>query len=130
MGHAGSHEIALGRGIELDPPSTRIHDEHLAGTEPGQRLDLGGGQGNGARLRRCRHQAIVGDGIGDRPEPVAIQDGAQRPSIGEDQRGRTVPWGEEARGPTGEAHRARGSVSTQRGRLRHQGREGRRDPPA
>ena len=84
-------------GVLQDAPVARIDEEHLTRPEPPAADGLGRGERDGAGLRRGGHDAVRGDRIGERPEAVPVDEGADRPPVGEREGARSVPRREEAR---------------------------------
>ena len=75
----------------------RVDEEHLARAKPPAADGLGRGERDGARLRRGGHDAVRGHRVGERPEAVPVDEGANGPPVGEREGARPVPWGQEAR---------------------------------
>jgi hypothetical protein len=80
----------------------RLYEQHLAWAEPASADDLGGVERHGTGLRRDGDEAVAGDRIRTWAESVPIDHRTHAATIGERDRRRPIPRGEEAGGPPSE----------------------------
>ena len=86
----------LDQAALLDPVSCRIDDQHLARAKPAA-PDAGTlGESEGARLRGAGDEPVVGDGVAQRAQAVAVEGSSDDPPVREDDPGWAVPRLEEA----------------------------------
>ena len=88
---AAGGQRALDVVVQLDAATGCVDREHLAGTELAAAHARVVRQRDRARLRRARHEAVVGDRVAKRSQPVAVDCGADNATVGEDDAGRPVP---------------------------------------
>ena len=117
-------------GVLEDRAAAGFDEQQLARTEPSATDRLGGRERDGTRLRGDRHEPVAGHGEGGRPQPVPVDQDADVPAVGEDDRRRPVPRREEAGRPASERGDVRMRGATQRQRLGDRGQEGRCQLPA
>ena len=86
-----AQDAVLGVGVLHDRVAARLHEQQLAGPEPAAADRLGRAERDGAGLRRDRDHPVAGHREGRRPQAVAIDERADPPAVGEDDRGRAVP---------------------------------------
>ena len=125
-----TQDLGLRLDVFEDGPAARVDEQDLARTEPAAADRLGRGQRHRAGLRGGHDEAVPGHREGERPQPVAVDQRPDPPAVAEDERRRAVPGGSEAGRPAGERRGQRMTDRAQRGRLRDQREEGRREAPA
>ena len=109
-GSATRERPGLGLGVLEDPPSARVDEQQLARPESAAPDRLGRGEWDGTCLRRHRNQLVAGDREGRWPQSIPIDEGADPPAVGEDDRRRAVPRGEEAGRPPAQGRDMRDAV--------------------
>ncbi len=87
----GRGELLLELGIVDDPTLLQVDQEHLARLQSPLLDDLVLGDLEDARLRRHHAEVVLGDDVAGRPQPVAVEGGADQPAVGKRQRRRAVP---------------------------------------
>ncbi len=117
-------------GVLQDGPPAGLDEEQLARPEPTASDRLGGREGHGAGLGGDGHEPVARHREGGRPEPVPIDERADPPAVGEDDRGRPVPRRQEAGRPSAERGDVRMGGAPERERLGDGGQQGRRQVPA
>ena len=125
-----AQELALGVCIEQHPATPRINDQHLAGSQTSQALDLAGIEGDRACLRCGGDDAIGGDRVGKRPQPVPIENGTDGRTVREHESGGTVPRREESGRLTREGNGPGRPIRAKSVGLGQQRRQRGRDAPA
>ena len=88
---AAGGQRALDVFVQLDAAPGCVDREHLARTELAAAHARVVRQRDRARLRRAGHEAVVGDRVAKRSQPVAVDCGADNATVGEDDAGRPVP---------------------------------------
>jgi hypothetical protein len=84
-------KLRLELDVVDDAPLLGVDQEHLAGLQPPFLHDLRFGDRQHANLGGHHDNVIVGDHVAGRPQPVAVQRGADPDAVGEGDRGRSVP---------------------------------------
>ena len=84
-------EMHLDLGILHQPPRGQVRQQHRAGTQRSLFGDVFHGNVQHARLRRQHHEPVLRAGVAHRPQPVAVQQRADQPPVGERHRRRPVP---------------------------------------
>ena len=84
-------EAGLDLVVRHDAVLLQVDQQHFAGLKPPPSDDAVRRQVEHAGLGGDDDVAVVGDGVTRRPQPVAVQDGADVASVGEDEGGRAVP---------------------------------------
>ena len=97
-----AQDPGLRLGVLHDRSSAWLDEEQLARPEPAAPDRLRGAERDRPGLRGDGHQPVTRHREGRRPKPVAIDQRTDPPSVGEDDRGRTVPRGKEAGRPASE----------------------------
>ena len=82
---------ALDVFVQLDAAPCCVDREQLARTELAAAHARVVRQRDRARLRRARHETVVGDRVAKRTQAVAVECGADDATVGEDDTGRPVP---------------------------------------
>ena len=122
--------MGLRVGVLEDRPAPRVDEEHLARAQPPAADRVGRGQGDRPGLRRDRDEPVRRHRERRRPEPVAVEDRPDPAAVGEDDRGRAVPRGEQPGGPPPERGRVRVRRAAEGRRLGHRGQQRRAQVPA
>jgi hypothetical protein len=87
----GLGELPLDLLVLDDAALLRVDQEHATGLEAPLADDLGGVDVEHADLAREHDEAVVGDDVPARTQPVAVEGGADELAVGEDDRGGAVP---------------------------------------
>ncbi len=117
------------RRIGMDASPRRLHKQHFARSEAAETSDLGPLDRNRTRFRRRHYEAFAGHRIRERAKAVAIEHRAHRGPVGEHERRRAVPRGQEAGRPAQERHGRRGAARVERRSLGDQRAQGGRQAP-
>ena len=91
----GAERAGLRLGVLEDGAAARLDQQQLARPEAATPDRLGGGERHGARLGRDGDEPVARDREGGGSQPVAVDQRAHGPAVGEDDGGGTVPWREE-----------------------------------
>ena len=81
----------LDRLALLETEAARVDRDHLPRAEPSAPSPRAGRQGDGARLRGAGHEPVVGHGVAQRPQPVAVERGSDDAAVSEHDCRRAVP---------------------------------------
>ena len=125
-----AQELALGLGIGQHAATPRINNQHLARSQASQAPDLAGVEGDRACLRCGGDDAIGGDRVGKRPQPVSIENGTDGRTVREHEGGRTVPRRQESGRLTREGNGPGRPIRAKSVGLGQQRRQRGRDAPA
>ena len=128
LGRAGS--IFLGLAVVADGAAFHVHHQDLAGAQAQALSGLASGQRHRAGFRAGHHESVVGDGDGQRPQPVAVKHGAYARAVAEAQGGWSVPWRQQPCGPDTQRVQLRDCLSTQAGGVGDGHQQCRIQPPA
>ncbi len=90
-------EDALDRPVLLEPAGNRVDGDRLAGAEPPAADTPSLRQRDRAHLGRADDEPVVDHGVAERPQPVAVERGADDAAVGEDDARRPVPGLDERR---------------------------------
>ena len=91
------HHAALDLLVVDDAPLLGVDHEHVAGLQAALADDIGGRDVEHARLGGGDHHTVLGDPVAPRPQAVTIEHGAHAHTVGEADRGGTVPGLHQAR---------------------------------
>jgi hypothetical protein len=97
--------VHLRLGVLEDDAPGRIDEEQLTGSEPPATDGLRSRQRDRAGLRCDRHEPVLRHRERGRPQPVPVEKRSNPPAVGEDDRGGTIPRGQEPGDPPGERRR-------------------------